>query len=143
MSDQIYEITGTVHRVDESPTEFSKFFTKQSFVLLNQSTFKDKIFEDFIEFDCINDMTSALVGVRAGNKIKVSFVIQGKESKNEKFVGRFFNTLKVIKIEVLEATNIAQRAEAQQQGVQQEAVNDFVGAGPAPNLKHHPDDLSF
>ncbi len=138
----IYNMEGIVHKIDD-PQKFSDFFTKQSFVVLKQSTFKDKVYEDFITFDCVNNGMNNLVGVYPGHKVNVSFVLQGKESKNEAYKGKFFNTLKAIKIQTLEVASPEQRTQQTFVASQEKQVNSFVEENTSLNPSDGPDDLPF
>jgi len=98
MEGKIYEIEGTVFRIDEDVQEFGPYFKKRSLILHQRKTYKEKTYEDFIEFDFVNDMIYKLDAASVGNKVRISFVIQGKESKKQ--AGRYFSTLKAIRIDV-------------------------------------------
>jgi len=141
MANTIFDVEGIVYRIDQ-PYVHSDFFKKQSFILLIKSTYQDKNYEDFVEMDCINAQMEQLRYASVGNKVKVGFVLQGRESK--KLPGRYFNTLKVISIKVLEATTLDQRAQNTAVDSQQRAVDDFVGAeNNSLNPSDGPDDLPF
>ena len=142
MANTIFDVEGIVFRIDE-PQTFTEFFKKQSFILLIQSTYKDKKYEDFFEFDCINAQMYELTGVREGHKVRVGYVLQGRESK--KLPGRYFNTLKVISIKVLEGITVEQRSVNEAKDSQQRAIDNFVGDAKSESLNPADvaDDLPF
>ena len=141
-ANQIYECEGIVHQVDDMQ-QFGDFFKKQSVILLKQSSYMEKIYEDYLTFDFVNQGINLITNLQAGAKVKISFVLQGKESKNEAYKGKFFNTLKAIKIQTLEDTSVQQRSQQTFVDSQEKNVNAFVGENKSLNPNDGPDDLPF
>ena len=150
MANKIYDAEGIIHRIGEVK-EFTERFKKQSFVLLVESEYQGKKYEDPIQFDCVNNGIQMIAYINEGFRVRVGFVIQGKEYKGDRedLQNEFFNTLKAIKVDVLEATTAQQRAANTAQADTQQAVAGFVSPQPAPapqaapNLGSDPDDLPF
>ena len=139
-----FTITGIVHNIGQEQSFAEGRFRKTEFVLLKTKQFNGKIYEDFISLECQNEGQYQLTGLNTGNKAEVVFVIQGREAKREDLKGRFYNTLKAIKVSVLEATTTGQRAQNTAVDSQQRAVSDFVGAeNPSLRSQDGPDDLPF
>ncbi|NLF84680.1 MAG: DUF3127 domain-containing protein [Lentisphaerae bacterium] len=90
----LYEMTGTVKLVKETQT-FNSGFTKREFVL----TTEDDRFPQEVAFACIKDGCALLDGVQAGERLRVSFNIRGRE-----YQGRHFVNLECFKFERLDAT---------------------------------------
>ena len=126
MNDVIYELEGTVYSIGDEWSNDSKTFSKMSLVVMTTSSWKDKLFENYIELDFINEAMHLLGSVREGNRVSVRFVLQGRLGK-DKYEGRAFTTLKAIRIDVLDATTTAQA------GVSREAERDGVAAAAFVN----------
>ena len=143
MAGKTYDLEGVVTNIGEELVFAEGRFKKVEFVVTVKSSYQDKVYEDPVVLECQNDSIYQLTGIQAGFKVKVLFVIQGRAAKGE-FVGRYFNTLKAIKIDVLEATTTEQRATDTAQTSEQGAINSFVGEeNPSLNPKDAPDDLPF
>lgn len=144
-SNNFYSLEGIVFRIGDVQ-EFSNFFRKQEFIVLIRNAYQDKVYEDYIKFECINDKMYELTGIRPGYKVSVSFVIQGKEGKSEELKGKFFNSLRALKIETLEATTTEERAGNVKAASEQGAIAGFVGddnASKEESLAEQDDDLPF
>ncbi len=83
-----YDMEGTVKLIEELKT-FPSGFSKREFVL----TTDGERFPQEIKFECVKDRTTLLDKVSEGQRIKVSFDIQGRE-----YNGRFFVNLNAWKI---------------------------------------------
>ena len=76
-----YDMEGTVKRIEELKT-FPSGFSKREFVI----TTDGERFPQDIKFECVKDRTALLEKVSEGQKIKVSFDIQGREYNGKYFV---------------------------------------------------------
>ncbi len=83
-----YDMEGTVKLIEELKT-FPSGFSKREFVL----TTDGERFPQEIKFECVKDRTSLLDKISEGQKIKVSFDVQGRE-----YNGRYFVNLNAWKI---------------------------------------------
>lgn len=90
--DSAYEMTGLLKEVKDIQT-FASGFTKREFILEKQ----DGNYTQTISFNCLKNNTALLDNVKAGNKVKVTFDIRGRE-----YNGRVFNDLVCFRIEQLE-----------------------------------------
>ena len=143
MSNQTFETEGIIFRIGQEEVFAEGRFKKTEFILLKKSTYRDKVYEDYISFECQNESQYQLTGATEGNLARILFVIQGKEAKREDLKGRYFNTLKAIKIEVLEATTTQQRADNTQATSEQGEIDAFTSGSEKLNLDYNPDDLPF
>lgn len=91
----LFEISGTVHRVFETQT-FSSGFTKREFVL----EVEDGNYPQMVKFECIKDKTSMLDDVSESDKVQVTFNIRGNEHKE-----RFYVSLVAWKLKSLSGLN--------------------------------------
>ncbi len=98
----LYEMTGTVKLVKETQT-FNSGFSKREFVI----TTEDDRFPQEVAFACIKDGCALLDGVQAGERLRVSFSIRGRE-----YQGRYYVNLECYKFERLDAAAAAGEAEA-------------------------------
>ncbi len=83
-----YDMEGTVKLIEELKT-FPSGFSKREFVLTTEG---DR-FPQEIKFECVKDRTALLDKLSEGQKVKVSFDIQGRE-----YNGRYFVNLNAWKI---------------------------------------------
>jgi len=144
MANTIYEITGIVHKVGDEQVFAEGRFKKREVVIILSNMYKDKVYEEFITIEFQNTQTYECTGVNPGNKVKIAFVLQGREAKRDDLKGRFFNTIKGIKLETLEATTTGQRIQNEVQDSQQRAINDFVEPeNTSLSPSDGPDDLPF
>jgi hypothetical protein len=90
----LYEMTGTVKLVKDTQT-FNSGFTKREFVI----TTEDERYPQEIAFACIRDGCALLDDVQAGERLRVSFSIRGRE-----YQGRHYVNLECYKFERLDAT---------------------------------------
>jgi len=148
MAGTTYELEGVCTHIGEELVFSEGRFKKKEFVVTVTTNHNAKVYEDPVVLEAQNDGLYQISSLAEGNKIKVLFVIQGREGK-DKFVGRYFNTLKAIKVDVLEATTTQQRAANTAQADTKQAVASYVSEQPAPapqaapNLGSDPDDLPF
>lgn len=84
-----FELSGKVKLLQE-PQTFASGFTKREFVV----TVEDGKFPQEISLECLQDKVSLLDSVNAGDEVKVTFDIRGRE-----YNGRYFNNLVAWKIE--------------------------------------------
>lgn len=83
-----YEISGTVKVVFDTQT-FASGFSKREFVV----TTEDKFPQD-LKLECLKEKATILEGVEAGQRVKVSFDITGRE-----YNGRYFVNLSAWRLE--------------------------------------------
>ena len=83
-----YEISGTVKVVFDTQT-FASGFSKREFVL----TTDDKFPQD-VKLECLKEKAALLEGVEAGQRVKVSFDVNGRE-----YNGRYFVNLVAWRLE--------------------------------------------
>jgi single-strand DNA-binding protein len=133
-----HKLEGVIFRIDEV-VEFSRFFSKQEFILLVQRTYQDKIYEDYIKFECINDKIYVLTGRQEGNRVLVSFVIQGREGKKGDAKGRFYNSLRAMDIDLLDSSTAKERAAEIRISSEKKEIDAFVGTEEADTHDDQPD----
>ncbi|TVR54871.1 MAG: DUF3127 domain-containing protein [Puniceicoccaceae bacterium] len=75
-----YDLTGTVKTIFDLQT-FASGFTKREFVV----TTEDKFPQD-IKLGCLKDRTGLLDAIKPGDKVKVSFNLNGREYNGKYFV---------------------------------------------------------
>ena len=76
-----YEMVGTVKVVMDEMT-FPSGFSKREFVVTSEG---DRFPQD-IKFECLKDRASLLDNVKAGQRVNVTFDIQGREYNGKYFV---------------------------------------------------------
>lgn len=76
-----YDMEGTVKLIEELKT-FPSGFSKREFVI----TTEGERFPQEIKFECVKDRTALLDSVKEGQKIRISFDIQGREYNGKYFV---------------------------------------------------------
>ena len=91
-----YEISGTVKVVFDTQT-FPSGFSKREFVL----TTDDKFPQD-VKLECLKEKAALLDGVEAGQRVKASFDINGRE-----YNGRYFVNLVAWRLEPESAAGAA------------------------------------
>ena len=155
MSSEVFKIEGIVHVINDVEVyeNQQKTFTfkKQSFVVLASNTYTGRdgtprVQEDYILLECHQDSgIYQLTGVREGNRVLVLFTIQGREGRTEQHKGKYYNTLKAFKIDILESTTTEERAGNTQASSVQGEIDNFVGEEPPDDgiLKPQEDDLPF
>ncbi len=85
-----YEVTGTLHLVEETKTYDSGFRVK-NFILMSED-FQPKP----IAFQLVRDNVELVDGIKLGAQVKVAFKLNGRE-----WEGRFFVNLDATAIEVV------------------------------------------
>jgi len=103
-----HEISGRIKEIFDTQT-FPSGFSKREFVI----TTDDRYPQD-IKIDCLKEKESLLEGLKAGDAVKVSFDIRGRE-----YNGRYFVDLSAWKIE-------AAGAGGEDASVPPSDSNDFV-----------------
>ncbi len=98
-----YEMEGTVKLIEQEMT-FPSGFSKREFVI----TTDDARFPQDIKFECLKDKTALLEKVKEGQRIKVTFDIQGRE-----YNGKYFHNLVAWKIGDTAAGGTAPAANAE------------------------------
>jgi len=84
-----YELTGTIKEIFEEQT-FNSGFNKRAFVVTSEA---DKFPQD-IQFECLKDRVELVSKLSKGDKVTVSFDINGRE-----WNGKYFVNLVAWKIE--------------------------------------------
>jgi single-stranded DNA-binding protein len=92
-----FELSGKVKLVQE-PQTFGSGFTKREFVV----SVEDGKYTQDISLECIQDKVSMLDSVNAGDEVKVSFDIRGREHN-----GRYFNNLQAWRIQSSQGSSAA------------------------------------
>lgn len=87
--DTVYKLTGSIKLILDEQT-FGSGFTKRAFVV---TTDGDKYPQD-IQLECLKDKTTLLDGVAEGQRVTVSFNVNGRE-----WEGRYFVNLVAWRIE--------------------------------------------
>jgi len=141
-----YQLEGTVFRIDEV-WNFEKsgvvVFSKQEFLVLVRNEYQEKVYEEKIRFECINNKMNELVGLREGYKVRVSFTIRSNESKKDK--GTYYNSLRALSVDVLERVTTEERAVETKAASETDAIDEFMGEGKpdSESLTPQKDDLPF
>lgn len=89
----MHELSGTVKEIFEEQT-FGSGFNKRAFVVTTEA---DKYPQD-VQFECLKDKVELVSKLNKGDKVKVTFDINGRE-----WQGRYFVNLAAWKIESLGA----------------------------------------
>ncbi|HAS81820.1 MAG TPA: hypothetical protein DCS43_03885 [Verrucomicrobia bacterium] len=76
-----YEMEGTVKVINELMT-FPSGFSKREFVITTEG---DRFPQD-VKFECVKDRTALLDKIKEGQKINVTFDVQGREYNGKYFV---------------------------------------------------------
>ncbi len=76
-----YEMEGTVKVINELMT-FPSGFSKREFVI----TTEGERFPQDVKFECVKDRTAMLDKIKEGQKVNVTFDIQGREYNGKYFV---------------------------------------------------------
>ena len=112
------EIQGRIKQIFPSQTIGENGFEKRDLVITTEENYPQTIIIQFTQQRC-----DLLDSVQIGQNVKVYINIKGRESTNPQGETKHFNTIEGWKIEVIQATNVAN-----QQPVQQPAAQ----AAPAP-----------
>ncbi len=91
----MYELTGTVKEIFEEQT-FASGFNKREFVVTSEA---DKFPQD-IKFECLKDKVELVNKLNKGDKVKVTFDINGRE-----WNGKYFVNLAAWRIEAATASS--------------------------------------
>lgn len=95
---KFYEMTGLVHKLGTTQT-FSSGFTKRDLVLTDDIGEEPK-YPRFVPFSFKKKNAERLNGICEGQRVKVLFVVDGRE-----WNGRYFADLTGLKVTVLGATD--------------------------------------
>ena len=94
----MYEFTGTVKKVCDLQT-FASGFTKRDLVVEEE---KDSQWPNPVAFTFKKDNTAKLDGISEGQRVKVGFVIDGREWTDPKTGNvRYFTDLTALRLDVL------------------------------------------
>lgn len=118
-----YELTGVVKVVQEEQT-FGSGFTKQELVV----TVSEGKYPQDINIEFVQDKTSLLSDVRAGDEVTVTFDIRGRE-----YNGRYFNNLNGWKLSVAGGRHGAPPVEGAEPS----------GSAPVSSDPEYEDDIPF
>lgn len=94
----LYEITGTIKVIENTQT-FASGFSKRSFVI----TTDEERFPQPISMSALKDRCALLDNFKLGERVKVSFVINGREWTDPQGKVKYFVDLVALKIESLDA----------------------------------------
>lgn len=124
-----FELTGKLEEKFDT-VQISATFKKKEFVLLTTEEGGNRVFENHIKFQLVQDRTSMLDGINPGDTIKVHFNIRGNRFEKDGKVS-YFTNLEAWRIET-EAAGGSVRSEPTR-----EKVSEFT-PDPEPG-----DDLPF
>lgn len=91
----LFQMKGTIDEIEDK-TKVSETFSKRNFTLLTQNT--PERFE-YLKFELHQDRCSYLDDKKKGDRVVVSFQIQGNKWTGENGIPKIFNTFKVYKLE--------------------------------------------
>ncbi len=109
-----YEISGTVKVVFDTQT-FASGFSKREFVLTTDDKFPQEV-----KLECLKEKAALLEGVEAGQRVKVSFDVNGRE-----YNGRYFVNLVAWRLEPENEGAGAARAEPARDESLPDDTNDY------------------
>jgi len=96
----MFELTGTVHSVGETK-QMTDTFRKRELVLFVENANKPE-FSDYIPFEAIQAGCEALDPLSKGDRVKLSFFINGRLWKEGTADEKAFSSLSIKNVEVLE-----------------------------------------
>lgn len=96
----MFELTGTVHSVGETQ-QITHTFRKRELVLFVENANKPE-FSDYIPFEAIQAGCEALDPLSKGDRVKISFFINGRLWKEGTADEKAFSSLSIKNVEVLE-----------------------------------------
>jgi single-strand DNA-binding protein len=89
-----YEISGEIHRVDDTQTYGSGFRVRE-FVVLDESFDPQPIV-----FKLLQDKVELVENLQQGDRVKVTFELQGRFGEGQ-WAGRIFTNLEAVSVEAL------------------------------------------
>jgi Domain of unknown function (DUF3127) len=123
------EITGKIKLIDETKTYGAKGFRKREVVIVTSEQYPQSILVEFIQDKC-----DLLNNYSAGQDVKISINIRGREWTNPQGEVKYFNSIQGWRIEAL-----SQGGEAELPPL--DATDAFEAAGDLSDAE--PDDLPF
>ena len=125
----IMEITGRIKKIDETKTYGASGFRKREMVVTTDEQYPQMLLVEFVQDKC-----DVLNNFQAGDEVKVSINLRGREWINPEGEAKYFNSIQGWRIEKLEAN-------APSEVPPIEAVDAFE---PADSITdNEPDDLPF
>jgi translation initiation factor IF-3 len=88
------EITGTIKLVNDAQSFGAKDFTKREVVVTTEEQYPQDIMIEFVQDKC-----SLLDAFKAGQSVKISINLRGREWVNPEGVSKYFNTIQGWRIE--------------------------------------------
>ena len=122
------EIQGRIKQIFPSQVIGQNGFEKRDLVITTEEQYPQTIIIQFTQQRC--DLLDSL---QVGQNVKVYINIRGREWTNPQGETKYFNTIEGWKIEVIQATNVAN-----QQPVQQAPQQPVAQAAPAPQPQRAP-----
>jgi hypothetical protein len=124
------EVQGTIKLIDETKTYGSNGFRKREMVLTTDEQYPQHLMIEFIQ-----DKTDLLNSYQAGQQVRVSINLRGREWVNPQGETKYFNSIQGWRIEALQE-------DADQAGIP--PVPPMEAFEPAEDLKEEDyDDLPF
>jgi len=106
MEENKFQIVGVIEK--KFPIkEVTATFKKQEFLLVIEDVdYKGEPNEEFVKFQCVQNMTTRLSEVKEGDKVIVEYKLTGRKWENtEKKTIMYFTNLNVTTIDLLDGTN--------------------------------------
>ena len=124
------EVQGTIKLIDETRTYGSNGFRKREMVITTDEQYPQHLMIEFVQ-----DKTDLLNSYQAGQQVRVSINLRGREWVNPQGETKYFNSIQGWRIEALQP-------EADQSGIP--PVPPMEAFEPAEDLKEEDyDDLPF
>lgn len=120
------EISGRIKKIFETQT-FGSGFKKRELVITTQEQYPQDILIEFTQ-----DKTDLLNAVNAGDEVKISINIRGREWINPEGVAKYFNSIQGWRLE--------------KGGATPSSMNEYADIPPVTNSNsgaNEPDDLPF
>jgi len=108
MEENKFQIVGVIEK--KFPIkEISATFKKQEFLLVIEDVdYKGEPNEEFVKFQCVQNMTTRLSEVKEGDKVIVEYKLTGRKWENtEKETTMYFTNLNVLTIDLLDGTGVS------------------------------------
>lgn len=93
------EVTGKIQKIDETKTFGAKGFKKREVVILTNEQYPQPIMVEFIQDKC-----DLLDSYKAGQDVKISINLRGREWTSPQGEVKYFNSVQGWKIEALSST---------------------------------------
>ena len=105
MEENKFRIVGVIEK--KFPIkDVSTTFRKQEFLLVIEDVnYKGEPNEEFVKFQCVQDMTMRLSEIREGDKVMIEYRLTGRKWENKEGKTMYFTNLDVLTIDLLDGTN--------------------------------------